>query len=143
MDPPHLSASSNTVERSSRASSGAISVVPHSNLYARGLPLDADEDQLASLFGEHGSVQSVRVFRSNQVGKIALFPVVPFLMQRLYLCSESKQGPVCICQTLICKIITNGLLHCVPAESRAVIINLTLRRLRRHLHASLLSMLLF
>ena len=39
----------------------------HSNLYAKGLPLDADEDQLMSVFGEHGHVQSVRIFRSNQV----------------------------------------------------------------------------
>jgi len=42
----------------------------HSNLYVKGLPLDADEDQLVSLFGEHGDVQSVRIFRSMQAGDV-------------------------------------------------------------------------
>lgn len=41
--------------------------ITHSNLYAKGLPLDVDEDQLMSVFGKHGHVQSVRIFRSNQV----------------------------------------------------------------------------
>ena len=39
----------------------------HSNVYVRGLPLDIDESLLTSLFQPHGSVQSVRIFRSNQV----------------------------------------------------------------------------
>lgn len=38
----------------------------HSNVYIRGLPLQVNETLLTSLFQQFGSVQSIRIFRSNQ-----------------------------------------------------------------------------
>ena len=57
-----------------RGSSSTVATLPGSepisNCYVRGLPLDVDEAMLSSLFEPFGSVQSVRIFRSNQVGDI-------------------------------------------------------------------------
>ncbi len=65
----------------SRGQSSGLTTNDHTNVYIRGLPLHADEALLSVLFCPFGPIESVRIFRSNQVRSIK--PT----------CSHSKRQP--------------------------------------------------